>query len=993
MGDGKSDSSIDVILSSTVCCDGTPSPPSEHLLGILCRNQDSRISNSHHDAIITKFALSHLDTPAELSTDEIPTEVNRRHRIIWSDESLQAYCELVIPVLAQLREDWLVPTSPSCMSILLQHTNTILTSAAKSTQKVIDLSLPTKPKVAKPPAEVSEAARRLKKAHDHHNTLNANPAATAHTIEVSKTAVSSARSALQKLKRKSQLQDELSRDANLHRVLSSDSKLLFSSIKSSKKAPVQINKLNVGNEVFTGENVGKGFFKSIKSLKTKDPSLLECPTYRSFLGLHHHILDICKAGEKIPLLSFKNAKELLKSVKPGVSDFYSISALHYINGGDEGVLHFQLLLNAILSEVENFAISEMNKVWAIVLHKGHGKDKNSDRSYRTISSCPFLAKCADKYIGNLSEPSWSAAKAETQFQSKGLSHEHAAILLTETVNHSLYVNKQPVFCLLLDAKSAFDRALREVLTTRMYLDGTSGHSLLYLDKRLESRETYIEWDKTLMGPIKDQQGVEQGGQNSSEQYKLYNNEQFTVAQDSNLGVSIGPVTISSIGQADDSALTSCDFHQLAFLLQLTVNYCKKYKVEMTPEKTKLLIFSPTSSNTYATYYKNCNYLSINTTPLANVPSAEHVGIVRAISGNLPHILKRISSHKKALASVLSSGMSRHHRGNPAASLRVEKLYGLPVLLSGVAALVLLQSELEILAHHYKVTLQGLLRLHRKTPESVVFFLGGSLPFPALLHLRQLTLFCMILQLPDNILNTIARYVLTRAPDSAKSWFFEIKSLCYQYNLPHPLLLLEYPPDKENFKETVKLRILDFWQQKLRQDAAPLTSLEFFHPQYMSLSSPLWLSCGGNPYEVQKAVVQSRMLSGRYRDDHLTRHFTGKSGECSLCLLLHPDVAAPEGDLFHILLLCPALETRRSYLLEYWATISSGNEVCCNLTQLYQTKPDKFKMQFLLDCAALPQVIEAVQQHGNKVSNLLYKMTRTYCYSIHRDRLKQLGRWS
>ena len=29
--------------------------------------------------------------------------------------------------------------------------------------------------------------------------------------------------------------------------------------------------------------------------------------------------------------------------------------------------------------------------------------------------------------------------------------------------------------------------------------------------------------------------------------------------------------------------------------------------------------------------------------------AEHVGVIRSVSGNLPNILNRISSHKKALA--------------------------------------------------------------------------------------------------------------------------------------------------------------------------------------------------------------------------------------------------------------------------------------------------------------------------------------------------------
>ena len=339
-------------------------------------------------------------------------------------------------------------------------------------------------------------------------------------------------------------------------------------------------------------------------------------------------------------------------------------------------------------------------------------------------------------------------------------------------------------------------------------------------------------------------------------------------------------------------------------------------------------------------------------------------------------------------------MARHHRGNPAASLRVEKLYGLPVLLSGVAALTLLKSELDTLSFHYKETLQGLLRLHRKTPDCVVFFLGGSLPLPALLHIKQLVLFCMILNLPNNILNTIARYKLTRNSDCNRSWFSNIKSLCFQYNLPHPLLLLDYPPDKEDFKKAVKSKVQDFWQGKLRHDASVLSSLKFFHPEYMSLSSPhpLWLSCDGNPYEVQKAVVQSRMLSGRYRDDRFTRHFSGKSGECSLCLLVSPDVVAPQGDLTHILQVCPALEARRALLYEYWNFLTANSEVCKNLTDVYTVQNNDYKMQFLLDCAALPPVIQAVQEKGVHVSQLIFKLTRTFCYSVHRERLKQLGCW-
>ena len=86
-----------------------------------------------------------------------------------------------------------------------------------------------------------------------------------------------------------------------------------------------------------------------------------------------------------------------------------------------------------------------------------------------------------------------------------------------------------------------------------------------------------------------------------------------------------------------------------------------------------------------------NPLTIDDKQIEFVETAEHVGIVRATSGNLPAILSRLSSQKKALCAVLHTGVARGHRGNPAASLRVIKVYGAPVLLSGLATYILSSS--------------------------------------------------------------------------------------------------------------------------------------------------------------------------------------------------------------------------------------------------------------------------------------------------------------
>ena len=59
-----------------------------------------------------------------------------------------------------------------------------------------------------------------------------------------------------------------------------------------------------------------------------------------------------------------------------------------------------------------------------------------------------------------------------------------------------------------------------------------------------------------MGPINDEQGLEQGGVNSSDHYEIYAREQLHLAERSKLGVKLGNLVVSGIGQADDTVLVS-----------------------------------------------------------------------------------------------------------------------------------------------------------------------------------------------------------------------------------------------------------------------------------------------------------------------------------------------------------------------------------------------------------------------------------------------------
>ena len=54
---------------------------------------------------------------------------------------------------------------------------------------------------------------------------------------------------------------------------------------------------------------------------------------------------------------------------------------------------------------------------------------------------------------------------------------------------------------------------------------------------------------------------------------------------------------------------------------------------------------------------------------------------------------------------------------------------------------------------------------------------------------------------------------------------------------------------------------------------------------------------------------------------------------------------------------------------------------------------EYLAQFLRDCSVLPHVINATQSHGSEILQLLFHLTRSWCFSIHRQRTKMLGRWN
>ena len=349
---------------------------------------------------------------------------------------------------------------------------------------------------------------------------------------------------------------------------------------------------------------------------------------------------------------------------------------------------------------------------------------------------------------------------------------------------------------------------------------------------------------------------------------------------------------------------------------------------------------------------------------------------------MPHILQRIASHKNDLSAVCSAGMARGHRGNPAASLRVHQLHATPVLLSGMASLVLSKAETKVVDTHYKCTIQRLQRLHPNTPRAVVFFMAGCLPGEAVLHQRQLGLFSMVCHLHGDPLNLHAKYILTTAPPSAKSWFQQIRVLCSQYGLPNPLQLLSNPPPKEAFKSQVKRKIIGYWEALLRVEASPLGSLKYFKPELYSLTKAhyIWTSAASNPFECSKSTVLAKMVSGRFRTEMLSRHWSAnKAGYCRA-----PSCQKMPGTLEHLLVVCPDLDPVRERLFTMWLERTVMFPALHSTIRDVLGSDENIKVQFILEPLAFPLLSNCLKFYGQRFIDQLSYSTRTFVFYIDRE---------
>ena len=168
------------------------------------------------------------------------------------------------------------------------------------------------------------------------------------------------------------------------------------------------------------------------------------------------------------------------------------------------------------------------------------------------------------------------------------------------------------------------------------------------------------------------------------------------------------------------------------------------------------------------------------------------------------------------------------------------------------------------------------------------------------------------------------------------------------------------------------------------------SLKFIKADFLPLGlgpHQLWLSCEGSDSAIQAALIQSKILTGRYRDDVLLSKFDNrKSGRCSL-----PNCNNFPGDVVHYLSgSCPALAPVQNLTLERCLENLSSTPMLIPLVVSALQSSSEDWSKFILDPSTNCHVIPIQQDFGPQAIWPLFRFSRAMIWCMHQHRMKLMS---
>ena len=413
----------------------------------------------------------------------------------------------------------------------------------------------------------------------------------------------------------------------------------------------------------------------------------------------------------------------------------------------------------------------------------------------------------------------------------------------------------------LDSQKAFDVVSHPILLDKLYHTGVNLKVWSLVKGMYKGLSSRVKLEGGYSDPFPISQGVRQGGILSTHLYKLYINDLLLDLQNSEFGKCIGCNYVGCPTCADDLSLMADCSIEFQAMLNIANQYSCDHRYTIHPEKsTALSKFKSLKSSVQPTEWM------LGEAPLSIAEQTTHLGLIRAVKNEEKvNIENKITLARKTLYSLLNTGVHSTNGINPKVSYKIYQAYILPRLLSGLETLQLNQTQINELSLFHRKTLRQIQSLPQRTASSAVLLLLGALPLEAELHRRQLSLLYGIAKSNNETLHKLALRQSLVTDCNERSFFANIIHILDMYQLPSIQQLLESPPTKYQWKKLANQAVNSFWTIRLQQDLLQKSSLGLCNIQHLEIRRfhIVWSSVQPSTFDVKKAIVKARMLTGVY----------------------------------------------------------------------------------------------------------------------------------
>lgn len=277
----------------------------------------------------------------------------------------------------------------------------------------------------------------------------------------------------------------------------------------------------------------------------------------------------------------------LKNNRSGGPDYFINEFFKY------GILHIISYLNKLFNKLLNtgYFPSQWSEGFIVPLHKKG--DPDLPENYRGITLLSTLGKLFSRIL-NTRLNKWAESyqiyvEAQAGFREQMGTMDNIFVL-HGLINHLLNENKKVIVCFV-DFTKAFDYVVRENVWLKLIKYGVRGKFLNVLRSMYSNVKSRIKTQNMLSESFICTLGVRQGDCLSPFLFSLYLNDlEETFMLQGFAGIEIEMFKLFILLYADDIVIFSENLNELNKGLSILKNYCEKWKLVVSVQKTKIMIF-------------------------------------------------------------------------------------------------------------------------------------------------------------------------------------------------------------------------------------------------------------------------------------------------------------------------------------------------------------------------------------------------------------------